>query len=388
MRKVILLLLTLMPLLLEAQGIQFFHGSFDEAVQQAKTENKLLFVDCYTTWCGPCKRMAATTFVDAQVGSFFNDKFVSFKLDMETPEGEKFAKKYPVSAYPTLWFIDGEGNAVTSTKGALPTDRFLEFGKSALAKVDKSGDFATRWQKGERDPQLAYDYIAALNKAGKPSLKIANEYLKGKIDYTQELNCKILFEAVSEADSRLFDLLVQERTKVESVVGKEAVKKKLVQAIETSGRKACTYKSITLLEESKAKMKTYAPEQASVFGNKIQMDYMQATSDKEGYAKACEQYAREDLSGNEDAQFQLCKQMQLAFPKDLKVLDATIGIASKLCAKSEKAEHYLLLSQLYISAAKKKDAVKTAKKAIELAGEDQNLKSLAQQLLEQANETL
>ena len=32
--------------------------SFSEALKKAKEENKMVFVDCYTSWCGPCKYMA------------------------------------------------------------------------------------------------------------------------------------------------------------------------------------------------------------------------------------------------------------------------------------------------------------------------------------------
>lgn len=39
------------------KNINFELGTFEEALAKANKENKLLFVDCYTTWCGPCKQM-------------------------------------------------------------------------------------------------------------------------------------------------------------------------------------------------------------------------------------------------------------------------------------------------------------------------------------------
>ena len=44
-----------------SQGIQFEIGSWKEVLQKAKQENKLIFVDLYTTWCGPCKKMEITS---------------------------------------------------------------------------------------------------------------------------------------------------------------------------------------------------------------------------------------------------------------------------------------------------------------------------------------
>ena len=84
-----------------AQGITFFKGTFNEAVSKAKEENKLLFIDFYTTWCAPCKMMDANIFPNEEVGEYFNDRFVSIKIDAEKGEGIDLVKKYNVKGYPT-----------------------------------------------------------------------------------------------------------------------------------------------------------------------------------------------------------------------------------------------------------------------------------------------
>lgn len=65
---------------IQAQGIDFFHGSWAAAQEKAKAEQKLIFVDAFASWCGPCKRMAAQVFPDPQVGDYFNANFVNLKL--------------------------------------------------------------------------------------------------------------------------------------------------------------------------------------------------------------------------------------------------------------------------------------------------------------------
>ena len=112
-------------------GIEFFHGTFDQAKADAKKSKKLVFIDAYTTWCGPCKLMAKNVFTDAAVGEYYNSNFTNLKLDMETSEGQFVAKKYGVQGYPTFLFLDGDGNLVRKEMGYVDAKTFIGYGKSA-----------------------------------------------------------------------------------------------------------------------------------------------------------------------------------------------------------------------------------------------------------------
>jgi len=110
-------------------GIEFFKGSWKEALAAAKSQNKLIFMDAYASWCGPCKWMAANSFTDKAVGDFFNKNFINVKMDMEKGEGPGLASTYKVGAYPTLFFIDGSGKLVKTSVGALDAAALLSLGK-------------------------------------------------------------------------------------------------------------------------------------------------------------------------------------------------------------------------------------------------------------------
>lgn len=91
-------------------GIKFQKLSLSEAKDLAKKSNKLVFIDCYTTWCGPCKVLDSKIFSQEKVGSVFNSKFINIKLDMEKDaDGKKVASAYRVNSYPTMLFIDKDG---------------------------------------------------------------------------------------------------------------------------------------------------------------------------------------------------------------------------------------------------------------------------------------
>jgi thiol:disulfide interchange protein len=106
-------------------GIQFFEGRWKDALAKAKKENKLVFLDAYTSWCGPCKLMQARTFPDKKVGEFFNKKFVSVKIDMEKGEGPALADKYPLQGYPTLFFMNADGKVIKEVLGLQNPDELL-----------------------------------------------------------------------------------------------------------------------------------------------------------------------------------------------------------------------------------------------------------------------
>lgn len=78
--------------------IHFEHTAWKEILAKAKKENKLIMVDAFTTWCGPCKWMAKNTFTNDTVADFYNSKFVNAKIDMEKGEGLDIAKQYEVQA--------------------------------------------------------------------------------------------------------------------------------------------------------------------------------------------------------------------------------------------------------------------------------------------------
>lgn len=80
-----------------AQGIEFFHGTYEEALQKARAEGKQIFVDVYTSWCGPCKMMAKNVFTRQEVGDYYNNKFVCLKLDAEKESSHARTSMYFVS---------------------------------------------------------------------------------------------------------------------------------------------------------------------------------------------------------------------------------------------------------------------------------------------------
>lgn len=114
------------------EGIQFFEGTWDEALALAKQENKLIFLDVYATWCGPCKVLKAKTFPDVEAGKYFNDNFINLTLDGEKGEGIKVAKQLNVRAYPSLFILNADGEPIVFYAGYLKPDELIQLGKAGI----------------------------------------------------------------------------------------------------------------------------------------------------------------------------------------------------------------------------------------------------------------
>ncbi|QDK82600.1 thioredoxin family protein [Spirosoma sp. KCTC 42546] len=114
----------------DAEGIQFTETSWREILKKAKAEKKIIFLDAYASWCGPCKKLQKEVFTKKAVGDFYNSKFINVKMDMEKGEGPALSQVYPLEAYPTLLFIDGNGKVLKKVLGLQTPEDLIAIGKS------------------------------------------------------------------------------------------------------------------------------------------------------------------------------------------------------------------------------------------------------------------
>lgn len=357
---------------LKAQGIEFFQGSWKDALTKAKSEDKLLFVDAFAKWCGPCKAMAKNVFTQQKVGDFYNANFINLKLDMEETDGVTFGHKYPVAAYPTLFFLDGEGKVIKTVTGGQQPDGLIMQGEDALKKNDKSGKYEEKFLAGDRSFDLMLNYIKALNAAGKPSLKISNEYLNSNPAITENQKLTFILEAAVDADSKLFEQVMINKSKMVSLLSQKTYEEKCLAACQTAVNKAIEYEMESLLTETIEKAKKTFPDGADVFSAKANMQFYKAFKNENKYISAYK-----TLSKKADGDLVILKYIIQDVVKSFKdnpkmVSDAT-GYAEKLYEKADDTESLNLYCSLLILNKEVEKAIKTviiAKEKAEKSGQE------------------
>lgn len=214
MKKIAILSSIFIGVLAWAQGIKFEEGNFASILAKAKKEKKLVFIDAYASWCGPCKLMVKNIFPLQSVGDYYNSHFINAKIDMEKGEGIELAKKYNVKAFPTYLFIDGNGEAVHRTLGYVEEKDFIQFAKDAEDPNKRLTSLKQQFEKGEKDPEFLKN-LAGLTIYNDAEFagKVLNRYFQQKTNLDQE-DIQMLLSGVQTTDSPLYKLFQDKKADI------------------------------------------------------------------------------------------------------------------------------------------------------------------------------
>ncbi|RJP37166.1 MAG: DUF255 domain-containing protein [Phycisphaerales bacterium] len=240
-----------------ADGV-FEDVKFDEACRRAAAAKKLVFIDFYTDWCGPCKVMDKTTFVDERVVAALRARTIPIKVDAEADAA--LARRFNVDGYPMMLLVRPDGTEAGRIAGFQPADDFLDAldaaisgkdaetrareavaaggGTDAMARLRLGQVLAAKGRHGDalaeflwcfdagatRDPAfmslrrgVLLDAIAALGREYGPALAeisrrrdaLEGDILAGRADFAAVLDYSAIHRALQQTDRTLatFDKL-------------------------------------------------------------------------------------------------------------------------------------------------------------------------------------
>lgn len=247
MKKIPLLLLFLPLFAIAQKGMHFEHGlSWKEIQAKAKAENKYIFVDAFTTWCGPCRFMSANIFPMESVGNFFNDKFINVKVQLDTTKNDNDEVKswykdghdimiaYGVQAFPTYLFFDPNGKIVHRAIGAYPEpEKFIAKGEDAMNPEKQYYVLLEQYKTGKKDPAFLRNlsYVAQDAYDMENMLTVAKEYQATQQDMFTAENIEFIDRFTMSSNDPNFTAILNNTDKFDKIKGQNAARKKIVDII-------------------------------------------------------------------------------------------------------------------------------------------------------------
>ena len=365
-------------------GIQFTKGSWADILAEAKASDKVIFVDAFTTWCGPCKWMAANSFPDKAVGDFYNSTFINAKIDMEKGEGIGLAQKYKIYAYPTLLFIDGDGELVHRAVGAVVAAGLLKLGKVASDPTKQLSGLIKRYDKGDRDPVFLKTYANIAKESGLENYQqVANAYLKTQSDLLSTDNIQFIYDFTFSSSDAYYGFMVKNKAKFDAAIGKDKVDDKF--------KKAITYpmyreKDVDLKAINNSLSEVFTNATAKQYTDEFEMNYysyrLRSDDFKAKYLKpAVAYFDKYDIKNWNVLNESAWTVFENTSDKD------TLKKAANWAKKSTKLESNFYnndtLAAIYHKLGKKCSAKKAAKKAIEFGKAEGEDVSETEELLKQ-----
>jgi len=353
MKKIISGLFIFITLFVFAQDeIQFQSLPFKDLISKAKKENKLVFIDAYTTWCGPCKMMEKNVFTKKSVGDFYNKNFVNARFDMEKGEGREIAQKFGVRSYPTYLFLNGDGELVSQNYGYMEESIFLAMAQDISSPHNKKGSLKERFNNGEKDPEFLISIMKLNSSSDYDFAKKASErYFENKKktdDLSKEDVGFLMFFLKSTEDSN-YKIFTDKKSDIIKFLPEENYTEFNNQLLlSQAAEQSIDLKNKTLNEDYFMKIAEplVGKENAKVKFNQIKLGYYEQTANFPEYEKAALEYYK-----NAEA-FEPSELLKTAWVfsdhvKTLSSLKKAAEWAEKSVMRGETSENTYILAKIY-----------------------------------------
>ncbi|TLX23497.1 DUF255 domain-containing protein [Chryseobacterium indologenes] len=369
MKKIAILSSLFIGAIAFAQGIKFEDGNFASILAKAKKENKLIFVDAYASWCGPCKLMVKNIFPLKNVGDYYNSHFINAKIDMEKGEGIDLAKKYNVKAFPTYLFIDGNGEAVHRTLGYVEEKDFIQFAKDAEDPGKRLTALKQKFENGEKDPEFLKN-LAMLTIYNDTDFagKVLNRYFQQKASLDQD-DVQLLLAATQSTESPVYKIFQDKKADIIKIFPEDQYKKidKNIQ-LNTIAKKAYnadtkTWDDTYFLTETQ---KFLSKEEADKVLKRMKANRALKNKDIPTYEKLVLELYK-DISATSSEELNSLAWNFFENVDNKASLDKAVAWAQESVKKNQNYANTDTLANLYNKIGDKKNAKLWAEKSIELA---------------------
>lgn len=352
-------------------GIKFETETFQNILDKAKKENKLVFLDAFASWCGPCKMLEKNVFTKQEVGTYYNSHFINARFDMEKGEGRDIARKYSITSYPSLLFLNGNGEVVYKGKGYMDVADFLGMGKDVLDPENSLEKRIEKFHGGESQPDFLMKLMKDVsNNDFEFAQKVSERYfkIKEKEELTKE-DAGVLLYFTKNSDDENFKVFEKRKPELLKMIPENVLNdfEKQIR-LTTILKKAVDYTNYQindayLVAEA---TKVIGEKDAKTLSSKLRMDFYFNYKNYPEYEKAAVEYYQNpaDFSAEELNQISWDFFLYVSNPASLK---KAVEWSTESIKKQEDNINTDTLARIYYKLNDSANAKKWAKKSIELA---------------------
>ncbi|HCN47947.1 MAG TPA: disulfide isomerase [Chryseobacterium sp.] len=390
MKKIISGISIFCSIVISAQetAIQFQELPFKDIIAKAKKEKKLVFIDAYAAWCGPCKMMEKNVFTQKSVSDYYNTNFVNARFDMEKGEGRDIAAKYGVRSYPTYLFLNGEGELVSQNTGYMEGSLFVAMAQDINSPGNKKGSLKERFASGEKDPEFLINIMKLNSNTDYEFAKKASErYFENK-KKTEEITkdeIGLLLYFIKSSEDNNYNIFTARKAEIIKFLPEETYNEfnaqlKLAKVVEQS------------IDDKNKKinddyfMKTAEPlvgkQTAMTKLNQTKLSYYEQNANFPEYEKAALEYYK-NADAFDPNELLRAAWMFVDHVKTPASLKKATEWAEKSVMRGETSENTYILAKLYYLTGNKETAKNYAEMSRNMALQTNKDSKLADELLKQ-----
>jgi thiol-disulfide isomerase/thioredoxin len=353
------------------RSIQFSEKPWSEILAQAKQEKKLIFMDAFASWCGPCKWMAANMFTRDSVADYYNKTFICTHFDMEKGEGVALRSQYNVTAYPSLLYINPDGEMVHKKVGAAPRIKdYLDMAITAQNPEECLAAYNKKYNDGNLSGEFIARYLGRLADAYIPSSTVMQKYFATQMDdqLLSRDNWNIIYRYVSDENSQEFKWLLNHHKDYAAKYTNDSVNSKISDVFYKSLMARARYSNMTdeSYNEAKKKIKDSGFEGADKIIFLVEMSMYKMRGNNQKFVRLVYD-GLDKYYGNDWTMLNSIAQAVVSITDSVKYLEKAKSWAERSIKINSLPDNNDTYAAILYKLGRKEEAIKTEKEALRLA---------------------
>ena len=351
--------------------IQFTEKPWSEILAQAKKDNKLIFMDAYASWCGPCKWMAANIFTKDSVADYYNKTFICTHFDMEKGEGATLRSQYNVTAYPSLLFINSAGELVHKKVGVAPKIKdYIDLGSTARNPEECLAAYEKKYSAGNLSGDFIARYLGRLADAYMPATEVLQKYFATQKEdqLLTRTNWNIIYRFVTDDNSREFNWLLTHRKDYAVKYTKDSVNNKITDVFYKLLMSMTRYSNMTdaAYYSAKKKIKDSGFEGADRIFFMSDLGLYKIRGDNHSFVKLVYD-GLDKFYGNDYTMLNSIAREVVSVTDSTKYLEKAKSWAERSIKIRSEADNNDTYASILFKLGKKEEAIKAEKEALRIA---------------------